>query len=114
MAYEHDLARTHEQLDDDAFGTSWTAGESLDVDAVVSYASRARGERKRPSSGWASLTPTELEVVKLAAQGLSNPEIGERLFIGRPTVKTHLAHTFNKLGVTSRAELASEATRRGL
>ncbi len=67
-----------------------------------------------PSSGWASLTPTELEVVKLTAQGLGDPEIGERLFIGRPTVKTHLAHTFTKLGVTSRAELASEATRRGL
>ncbi len=112
--YEHDLARTHQQLDDDAFKTSWTAGESLDVDAVVAYVSRARGARKRPSSGWASLTPTELEVVKLTAEGLSNPEIGERLFIGRATVKTHLAHTFTKLGVTSRAELASEATRRGL
>ena len=75
---------------------------------------RARGERKRPSSGWTSLTPTEVEVVKLTAKGLSNPEIGERLFIGRATVKTHLAHIFTKLGVTSRAELAAEATRRGL
>ena len=63
---------------------------------------------------WASLTPTELEVVKLAAEELTNPEIRERLFISRATVKTHLAHTFTKVGVTSRAELASEATRQGL
>jgi predicted ATPase/class 3 adenylate cyclase/DNA-binding CsgD family transcriptional regulator len=112
--YEHDLARTHQQLDDDAFKTSWAAGQSLSIDAAVEYASRARGARKRPSAGWASLTPTELEVVKLTAEGLTNPEIGERLFISRATVKTHLAHTFTKIGVTTRAELASEATRRGL
>jgi DNA-binding CsgD family transcriptional regulator len=80
----------------------------------VAYATRARGERKRPTTGWASLTPTELDVVKLIAKGLSNPEIGTRLFISRATVKTHLSHAFRKLGVTSRAELASEATRRGL
>ena len=92
----------------------WAEGASLSTDEVVAYASRARGERKRPSSGWASLTPTEVEVVRLAAEGLTNPEIGQRLFIGRTTVKTHLAHTFTKLGVTSRTELASEATRRDL
>ncbi|MGH9036895.1 MAG: LuxR C-terminal-related transcriptional regulator [Acidimicrobiia bacterium] len=40
--------------------------------------------------------------------------MGGRLFIGRGTVKTHLAHVFAKLGVTTRAELAAEATRRGL
>src|SRR5688572_17929645 len=73
-----------------------------------------RRERKRPSSGWASLTPTELDVVKVVATGLTTPEIGERLFIGRGTVKTHLAHVFTKLGVSTRSELAAEVTRRGL
>jgi DNA-binding CsgD family transcriptional regulator len=63
---------------------------------------------------WASLTPTELDVVRLIAEGFSNPEIGTRLFITRATVKTHLSHVFTKLGVMSRAELAAEATRRGL
>jgi DNA-binding CsgD family transcriptional regulator len=67
---------------------------------------------KRPSSGWASLTPTELQVVKFAAEGLSNPEIGERMSIGRGTVKTHLTHVFAKLGLSTRAALAAEATRR--
>ena len=112
--YERDVARARQDLDHDTFEAAWSAGESLTTDEAVAYASRARGERKRPSSGWASLTPTEVEVVKLTAKGLSNPEIGARLFIGRATVKTHLAHIFTKLGVTSRAELAAEATRRGL
>jgi DNA-binding NarL/FixJ family response regulator len=55
-------------------------------------------------------TPSELEVVKFLAQGLTHPKIGERLFISRSTVKNHLGHVFDKLGVTTRAELAAEAT----
>jgi DNA-binding CsgD family transcriptional regulator len=110
--FEQDVARVRQQLDE-TFAATWAEGESLTVDEVVAYASRARGERRRPSSGWTSLTPMEVEVVKLAAKGLTNPEIGDRLFIGRSTVKTHLAHVFTKLGVSSRAELAAEATRRG-
>ena len=75
------------------------------------YAQRARGERKRPRYGWASLTPTETQVVDLVAEGLSNPQIAERLLMGRATVKTHLEHIFAKLGVASRAELAAHAAR---
>jgi DNA-binding CsgD family transcriptional regulator len=71
-----------------------------------------RGIRKRPRWGWESLTPTELTVVGLVADGLSNPQIGERLFISRRTVQTHLAHVFAKLGISSRAQLAAEVTRR--
>jgi DNA-binding CsgD family transcriptional regulator len=44
---------------------------------------------------------------------LTNPEIGQRLFIGGGTVKTHLSHVFAKLNVSSRAELAAAASRRG-
>ncbi|WP_410789927.1 helix-turn-helix transcriptional regulator [Kribbella sp. C-35] len=79
----------------------------LGLDEAVAYARRARGVRGRPSSGWASLTPTEEQVVALAVEGLSNPEIGERLFMSRGTVKTHLAHVYAKLGVSNRTELAS-------
>ncbi len=78
----------------------------------MAYAARGRGERKRPSTGWASLTPSELQVVRLVAEGLSNPKIGERLFVSKRTVQTHLKHVFAKVGVTSRSELASQATRR--
>ena len=76
---------------------------------AIDYTRRARGRRGRPASGWASLTPTEQSVVRLAADGLSNPDIGSRLFMSRGTVKTHLSHVYAKLGVTNRTELAAMA-----
>ena len=94
------------------FDAAWNEGEALTVDDAVSYATRARGERKRPSSGWDALTPMERQVVDLAAEGLTNPQIAERLFVARGTVKVHLGHVFSKLGVTTRTELAALAARR--
>jgi predicted ATPase/DNA-binding CsgD family transcriptional regulator len=82
-------------------------GPVMSLPDAVAYARRARGRRGRPSSGWASLTPTEQNVVRLAVQGLSNPDIGSRLFMSRSTVKTHLSHVYAKLGVTNRTELAT-------
>jgi DNA-binding NarL/FixJ family response regulator len=68
---------------------------------------RASGEtpRRRTPKAWAQLTPQELQVAQLAAEGLSNKEIGERLYLSARTVGTHLYRLFPKLGVTSRAEL---------
>ena len=71
-----------------------------------------RGSRGRPQFGWDSLTPTERTVASLVAEGMSNPQIGDRMYISHRTVQTHLAHVFAKLGLTSRAQLAAEATRR--
>src|SRR5215203_6314705 len=84
---------------------------SSDLEAVA-YVRRARGTRKRPPGGWESLTPTELEIVRHAAAGLTNPEISERMFISRGTVKVHLSHIYAKLGLRNRSEVAAEATRR--
>jgi DNA-binding CsgD family transcriptional regulator len=61
----------------------------------------------RPLSGWRSLTASELRVAELVSQGLTYRAIGERLFVSRRTVETHVAHVFVKLGVRSKAELAS-------
>jgi DNA-binding CsgD family transcriptional regulator len=69
-----------------------------------------RGARQRPQRGWESLTPTEGTVAQLVAEGLSNPQIAERLFVSRRTVQTHVAHTFTKLDITSRAQLAALVT----
>ncbi|MDP9869333.1 MULTISPECIES: helix-turn-helix transcriptional regulator [Streptosporangium] len=84
-------------------------GRAMDLPAAVGYATRARGPRRRPESGWESLTPAERSVVELAAEGLSNPEIATRLFVSRGTVKTHLAHIYAKLQVANRTELARAA-----
>jgi DNA-binding CsgD family transcriptional regulator len=94
-------------LGDRAFAGSWAEGASLTLEEAVAYARRARGSRRRPSTGWDSLTPTELDVVRLAVDGLSNPEIGRRLFMSRGTVKAHLSHVYAKLGVANRTELAA-------
>jgi DNA-binding CsgD family transcriptional regulator len=101
-------------LGPDDFAAAWAEGAALSVDEAIAYAGRGRGERRRPSRGWASLTTTELEVVRLVGEHLSNPEIAARLFISRATVKTHLVHIFAKLDVDSRSELAAEAVRREL
>jgi DNA-binding CsgD family transcriptional regulator len=111
-ACEAALAQAAGALDEPTYAAAWSEGSVLELPEAVAYASRARGERKRPTIGWQSLTPTELDVVRYAAQGLTNPQIGEKLFISRTTVKTHLAHIFTKLGVATRSELAARATRR--
>lgn len=55
----------------------------------------------------ARLTPRELEIARLVAQGLTNPEIGKRLHISPRTVSTHLANIYERLGIHNRAALAS-------
>ena len=70
-----------------------------------------RGTRGRPQTGWASLTPAEHAVAGLVAEGLTNPQIGERLYISHRTVQTHLAHMFAKLDIATRAQLAADVTR---
>jgi DNA-binding CsgD family transcriptional regulator/tetratricopeptide (TPR) repeat protein len=105
------LAR--ELLGPEAFEQHWTAAATLSLGEMIEYVSRARGERKRPTAGWPSLTPTELRIVALVAAGLTNPKIAERMFVARGTVKVHLSHIFAKLGVSTRAELAAQATKRG-
>ena len=112
--YEADVALVRERMSTEDFDRAWEEGRAMSLEEAVAYASRGRGERKRPSAGWASLTPTELAIVELVAEGLTNPQIAERLFVARSTVKTHLSSIFRKLGVTTRSELATVATRRGI
>ncbi len=71
---------------------------------------RRRGAR-RPATGWAALTPTETKVAYLVGEGLSNPEIGERLFLSRYTVQVHVSRILAKLGVRSRVEVAGQVAR---
>ncbi|MDI3298587.1 MAG: response regulator transcription factor [Bacillota bacterium] len=67
-----------------------------------------------PAEGVEPLTERELEVVRLVAAGLTTREIARKLFLHENTVKTHVQHAMAKLRVANRAELAAEATRRGL
>jgi DNA-binding CsgD family transcriptional regulator/tetratricopeptide (TPR) repeat protein len=67
----------------------------------------------RATSGWDSLTPTELKVVAEVSRGRTNPQIATELFVSRHTVDSHVKHVFTKLGISSRVELATLAARRG-
>ncbi|NKR28279.1 DNA-binding response regulator [Prescottella equi] len=72
-------------------------------------ASRVLDRMRRPDQ---ALTAREAELLSLLAEGLTNKELGKRLFISEATVKTHLAHIYAKLGVDSRAAAVSIALRR--
>ncbi len=104
--------RLVEALGHEAQAAAFAEGEALPLIDAIAYARRARATRRRPSVGWESLTPTELDIVRHAAAGLTNPEIAERMFISRGTVKVHLSHIYAKLGLRNRSEVAAEAIRR--
>ena len=107
-------ARMHAAVGEagEAFAHGVSGAIDLGLQETVERCLRARGPRLRPSSGWASLTPTERDIVALVARGRSNPQIAEQLFMSRATVKTHLNHVFTKLAIATRSELAAEWARR--
>jgi len=94
------------------------------IGAVADVASlqsrfRAHGIRRGPHSkhrqartGWESLTPTEMKIAALVEAGMSNPEIGNKMFLSPRTVATHVSHILKKLGVHSRTDIAREAALR--
>ncbi len=109
--YDCSIAAVRAALGDNNFESAWAEGSALSTDEAMAYAQRGRGERKRPTSGWGSLTPAERDVVRLVSEGLGNKDIGTRLFISPRTVQTHLTHVYTKLGLTSRVQLVQEAAR---
>ncbi|OBF86186.1 transcriptional regulator [Mycobacterium sp. 852002-51163_SCH5372311] len=105
------VASLRDAMGHDHFEAARAEGAALSTEEAIAYAQRGRGERKRPSTGWASLTPAELDVVRLVREGLGNKDIAARLFISPRTVETHLTHVYTKLGLASRVQLAQEAAR---
>lgn len=103
---------------DESVGLYESLGAERDLARVASQLRQSgvkRGTRRahaKATSGWESLTGTELKVVALVAQRLSNPEVAERLFVSRHTVESHLKHVYRKLGLSSRLELAAAAQER--
>jgi DNA-binding CsgD family transcriptional regulator len=118
-----ELARAHllygewlrrERRRTDARAQLRTAHNMFDAMGMEAFAERARREllatgekaRTRTASTMSpQLTPQEAHVVRLARDGLTNPEIGARLFISAKTVQYHLSNVFTKLGISSRSQL---------
>ena len=88
-----------------AVGATWDAGR-------VRRRLRSLGVRRRlvsarrPEHGWFAMTDSEATVARLVAEGLTNREVAERLFVSPHTVSGHLRHIFMKLGINSRVDLA--------
>lgn len=95
-----------------------TAGAAWDVaraEAALRAMGAPRGRRFRHApakTGWDALTETERRVVALAAEGLTNRGIGNRLYLSGRTAERHLTHVYAKLGIASRVELAALAVSR--
>jgi DNA-binding CsgD family transcriptional regulator len=109
--YEASVAALRDALGEKDFESAWAEGAGLSTEEAIAYAQRGRGERKRPTSGWGALTPTERDVVRLVSEGLANNDIATRLFVSPRTVQTHLTHVYTKLGLSSRVQLVQEAAR---
>lgn len=112
---EQDDSATARPLFDEALGiyerlaTRRDTARTLAAMRACGLRRGSRASHRRALKGWDSLTATESDVVRLTVEGLTNRQIGERLFISRRTVQTHLAHAFTKLDVDSRVALAAAA-----
>lgn len=98
---------------DQAIAEARAMGARPLLEAATALARRGRLESAAPHRG-ELLTDRESEVLELVAQGLTNRQIGERLFISGKTVSVHVSNLLSKLGVASRAEAVAVAHRRGL
>ena len=94
------------------------AGQALLAPAVtrrlITEFARLRPPQSRRSIPLDRLTPRETEVLRLIAEGLSNPEIAERLVVGEETVKTHVGRVLSKLGLRDRTQAVVAAYESGL
>ncbi len=104
----------HQQRRDSASRAPLRAAQqTFDALGAIPWSERARqqlratGETSRPRTpeAWDQLTPQELQIAQLAAEGLSNREIAQMVYLSHRTVSSHLYRAFPKLGITSRAEL---------
>lgn len=110
-----DVAREHARhafVGMDALDASrWHAQLRADLRAA-GISMRPRHAPARATHGWDSLTESERTIVGLVGEGLTNSDIGARLFVSRRTVESHLGRVYTKLGLSTRAQLVAEVVRR--
>jgi DNA-binding CsgD family transcriptional regulator/DNA-binding MarR family transcriptional regulator len=92
-------------------GAEWDIGRLRSRFADYGVGRDEQSPRARAKEGWASLTETELDVAELVGEGLSNPQIADRLSLSRHTVQAHVSRVLRKLGVSSRIAISREAAR---
>ena len=116
--YEAQLNTARAELEEPAREAAWSEGRAMSPEEAVNY---ALSDDETPGSSPPSTTPypaglsvREAEVLRLVADGLTNPQVAQKLYLSPRTVAQHLRSIYRKLGVPSRAAAAREAVERGL
>ncbi len=121
--YDREVASLRDTTERSAFEAAWSAGRAMSIEAVVDLAlTEQLADRHSPTNDEAPqfaqpelttliepLSQREREVLELIAEGLSNTEIAERLFLAPTTVKVHTRHIYEKLNVNSRTQAVAQA-----
>jgi DNA-binding CsgD family transcriptional regulator/tetratricopeptide (TPR) repeat protein len=118
------LVGARSQLEEGAWTEAWEEGRAMSVETAIEYAlseeesstTSSAPEQPPPSvrEHPAELTPREVEVLGLVAEGLTNPQVAQRLFLSPRTVQRHLNSVYRKLGVSSRTAATRLALEHGL
>jgi predicted ATPase/DNA-binding CsgD family transcriptional regulator len=120
--YERVLSVFERAMVPDEFAAAMAEGRELSLEQAVAEAAALMGSQRafslpgveRATAQPEGLTPREVDVLRLLAEGQSNTDIAEALCISRRTASTHVQHIYDKLGVSSRAAAATWAVRHGL
>jgi ATP/maltotriose-dependent transcriptional regulator MalT len=111
-AHERTLDAIHARLDEETFAAAWAEGRATTPERAIATLERTPEQtsaESEPTGGWSSLpypaglTAREVEVLRLVAEGLTDAQVAEKLFISLRTVNAHLRSIYTKLGVGSRS-----------
>jgi non-specific serine/threonine protein kinase len=108
------VASTRGGLGETAFAAAWERGRAMTLDQAVDHALATEPAPSKIRGGAALLTVREREVAALVAHGLTNRQIAAKLVVTERTAETHVQNILNKLGFTSRAQVAAWAAEQGL
>ncbi len=112
--YEGRLAAARAQLDEASWEAAWAEGRAMTPEETIEYALKTEEPGLSPKGEKGELSERELEVLRLVAEGLTNPQVADRLYVSPRTVGFHLRSIYRKLGVPSRAAAAKAAFEQGL
>ena len=112
--YQGYVATARSQLDEATFAAAWSEGRAMTTEEAIEYALDTDEAASATAADASLLSEREKEIVELVAEGLTNPQVAERLYLSPRTVSQHLRSVYRKLGVSSRAAATREASERGL
>jgi ATP/maltotriose-dependent transcriptional regulator MalT len=108
------LCQLESALPAERFAAALAFGQALQLEDVIESLSAARRSGPGNPVYAGALSERELDVLRLIADGLSNAEIAQRLYLSVGTVKVHTRHIFDKLGVSSRTQATAHAQKQGI